>query len=453
MGHVRTARIRAKAHRDPFPERPSGTLDNAAQHKSRIVAVHSPHLCLRSVKKREGNHRRDGRHQRSSLLFKQFHHLVCRHCAVFDRIHAAAKRSKYALGALRMGRHRKSAVVRFLTCRVNDLLRHLQNAWLSLFLRIHDPACDHELDEVRAACRDLADTLHSLLRRSDRISQRSRHMASRHGDPGVACQDPGTRHRLSRSSSAQQRAEAFRRRHTQRDPGHAGSRLTDGICQVITAACVFLHPFPLSPAATLFDLIPEPSVVIGDPSDGSDRSHAAVQRCVGVAPHQRAHAFACDLIGSGEIHQSHIILRLLLLSGRLSSGIEMHVKIDQARHQIAALDIHDLAAGGHQLLCGDNVSDPAVLHNNCLPRLRHHILCAVKYDSANICCLHNLPSKIRLPSRVAGPNCILVIILYYRIYITIPQISSSGDKKSTPGKNRERFGKRLGKRNKAPFRA
>ena len=109
--------------------------------------------------------------------------------------------------------------------------------------------------------------------------------------------------------------------------------------------------------------------------------------------------------------------------------------------------------GSRYLLCGDNVSDPAVLHNNCLPRLRHHILCAVKYDSANICCLHNLPSKIRLPSRVAGPNCILVIILYYRIYITIPQISSSGDKKSTPGKNRERFGKRLGKRNKAPFRA
>ena len=242
-----------------------------------------------------------------------------------------------------MGRHRESPVVSLLAGRLNDLRRHLQNSGLALFLRVHDPAGDHQLDQVRSLRRDLAHTPYRLFGGGNRVSQRSGHMSAGHRDSLIARQDPGTGHCLAGRASAQQRADPFRGSSAHRNSGHACSRLPDRLRQAARAARAFLLSLE-SYFAALFDLIPQSPVKIRNSSDCPDRGHAAVKRCIGVSPHKRAHALSGDLIGSGDLRKAHIVFRRFLLSGRLPAGVEVYVKIDQSGHQIAAPEIHDPAA-------------------------------------------------------------------------------------------------------------
>ena len=275
--------------------------------------------------------------------------------------------------------------------RLDDLRGHLEDARFSFLHRIHDSARDHEFDQVRPAFRDLVNIFYGLFRRCYGISERSRHVPAGHRDSGIACQDPGTRHCRPGRAAAHERSQPFRRRCAHGNPGHTGPGLADHVCQPAAAGSLFRLPGLYSFAVSLFDLIPKLSVIIRNTADSPDRSHAAVQRRVGVSSHQGAHRLPGNRVGSGQIHETHIVLGLLLLSGRLAPRIQMHMQIDQTGHQIAPFKIYDLASRRDQFVRGEDRRDPAVFYNYSFSLLRHHILRAVQYNSTDICCFHRLP--------------------------------------------------------------
>ena len=80
---------------------------------------------------------------------------------------------------------------------------------------------------------------------------------------------------------------------------------------------------------------------------------------------------------NAHLDKADVILGLLLMGGGPSAGIEMHVKIDQTGHQIAAVQADDLAIGRKESAGGQNIHDPALIDDDSVSLLLRHVLLAV----------------------------------------------------------------------------
>ena len=207
---------------------------------------------------------------------------------------------------------------------------HFQLSGRSLFRGIQHTAGDHQLDKIHL----LAAGLFELSKRFGIVMGRNCHRA-RHVSPG----------------------------HRNALVGGKNARCQQSACSGI---------------------VPAASVKIRNAAHGTDGGHAAQQFQLRVAAHQPVGHRTGQAIAQNFAHQRSIVPRLC---AGLAVARQMHMQIDQTRHDVAAVQIDDLIAIQIHTLIG-NGSDLIILGQQDFVRYRLHLLGAIQQDPVRIGTFH-----------------------------------------------------------------
>ena len=132
------------------------------------------------------------------------------------------------------------------------------------------------------------------------------------------------------------------------------------------------------------DLVPELAVVILQTAHGADGGHAAEQRRVGVFLIDDLHHLP------GQTAAGHQLYRLFDVHGLflwLAASWNVHMQIDQARHQVAAAQILLLIFRWHSAL-RHNVNNFLSIHQYSQAVLGLHIFSAAEQMHIDKCVFH-----------------------------------------------------------------
>ena len=260
---------------------------------------------------------------------------------------------------------------------LDHLRRHLHFTRDALFLRVHHATRDHQLDEVDAL-RLCGIQLRERLRNRVRgHGDRPGHMSARDGDPLVGGQDP--------------------------------------------------RPY----AAARRDLISQPRVKIDKTADRADGRDAAHQLCPGKAADHLIGDLPRQRRGEDRADQLFVVPLLFL---RLAAACKMDMHVDQARHQIPALQVDDGIAVKRRPLRDDG-ADALSVRQDAESFLHLHVLRAVQELSVRECVFHRISLTFLLYSIACCADPVK------------PQRAESVQKNSGPEENRRRRpGKQIDRR-------
>ena len=269
---------------------------------------------------RAGHTRRTPLELRTRGASVQFQDLGRHRGTVLDRIDAGLKRSLHALGTLDMGHNRKAHIVRRLACRRGNLHRHTQHARLAHLGRIEHAARHEQLNDVGTARIQVAHLFGCLGGTVGHLGEQARTMAARHRD-------------------------ARSRRHQARTLILAG-----------------------------IDSIAHGQIGKQRVARAAHRGHAACQLLLSAALEDMAH----DGAPHGIIELLHQRARIARRN-RFARTAQMHMHIDEARHEIRPCQVDDLGAR-RRLRHGarTNPGDDATLDGHGHIGLRLHMLRAIQ---------------------------------------------------------------------------
>ena len=250
----------------------------------------------------------------------QLQDLGCQRSAVLNRVNAGLKRGLHALGTLDMGHNRKAHIVRRLACRRGNLHRHTQHARLAHLGRIEYAARYEQLNDVGTAHIQVAHLFGCLGGTVGHLGEQARTMAARHRD-------------------------ARSRRHQARTLILAG-----------------------------IDSIAHGQIGKQRVARAAHRGHAACQLLLSAALEDMAH----DGAPHGIIELLHQRARIARRN-RFARTAQMHMHIDEARHEIRPCQVDDLGAR-RRLRHGarTNPGDDATLDGHGHIGLRLHMLRAIQ---------------------------------------------------------------------------
>jgi len=249
---------------------------------------------------------------------------------VLNGIHAVFQRHLYAFWRLGVCRHGIAQLVGLVADGFDHFRLHFQLSGRSLFRSIQHTAGDHQLDKIHL----LAAGLSELSQRFGIVMGRNCHRACH--------MSPGHRNALvgSKDARCQQLAS----------------------CSIITAA----------------------GVKICNAAHGADGSHATQQFQLRVAAYQPVGHRTGQAVAQNFAHQRSIIPRLC---AGLAVACQMHMQVDQARAQIASVQIdHLITVQIHALI--DNGNDLIILGQQDFVLYRLHLLGAIQQDPVRIGTFH-----------------------------------------------------------------
>ena len=330
LGDVGTAHVIAQAHRDAVGKRGLCAFHHAVKHDLAVVLILFRGTGNRCIEQRIGQRRGDGRAQEGSPLLIQADRLIVHLCTVLDGIHPIFQRHLHALRRFGVCCYGVAQPVGFVANGFDHLRLHFQLSGRSLFRGIQHTAGDHQLDKIHL----LTAGLSQLSQRFGIVMGRNCHRA-RHVSPG---------HRNAFVGGKNARCKQSAR------------------SGIITAA----------------------SVKIRNAAHGTDGSHATQQFQLRVAVHQPVGHRTGQAIAQNFAHQRSIVPRLC---AGLAVARQMHMQIDQTRHDIAAVQIDDLIAIQIHALIG-NGSNLIILGQQDFVRYRLHLLGAIQQDPVRIGTFH-----------------------------------------------------------------
>ena len=332
LGDVRAAHIIAQAHRDAVGKRGLCAFHHAVKHDLSVVLILFRCTGNCRIEQRIGQCRGDGRTQEGSPLLIQADRLIVHLCTVLNGIHPIFQRYLYALRRFGVCRYGVAQPVGFVADGFDHLRLHFQLSGRSLFRSIQHTAGDHQLDKIHL----LAAGLSQLSQRFGIVMGRNCHR-TRHVSPG----------------------------HRNALVGGKNARCQQSACSGI---------------------VPAAGVKIRNAAHGADGGHAAQQFQLRVAAYQPVGHRTGQAVAQNFAHQRSIVPRLC---AGLAVARQMHMQIDQTRHDIAAVQIDDLIAIQIHALIG-NGSDLIILGQQDFVRYRLHLLGAVQKDAICICALHGI---------------------------------------------------------------
>ena len=239
---------------------------------------------------------------------------------MLDCVDAGLKRGLHTFGALDMGHDRKANLVRRLARRGGNLNRHTQHAWLAHFGRVEHAARHEQLDDVGATRVQVAHLFGRLGRAVGNLGEQARAVATRHRD-------------------------ARSRRH------QARTLILTGV-----------------------DGVAHGDVGKQRVARAAHRGHAACQLLLSAALEDMAHDGAAHGIVE-LLHQRARIAR----RNRLARTTQMHMHIDETRHEIRTAQVDDLGPRwslGHG--ARSHPGDDTALNGHGHIGLRLHMLRAIQ---------------------------------------------------------------------------
>ena len=226
-----------------------------------------------------------------------------------------------------MGRHGKAELVGAVAHRANHGRVHLELTGRALLFGVEHAAGDHELDEVDALrARDI-DLLQGFVDAVRRDGHRARHVTAGHRDSLV------------------------------------GSEYTRSV--ELAGGAGIAHA----------------RVEVAKSADGADGGDAAVQLQAGVLRHQTVRDGARKAVGHDLLDQGFVVALLLL---GLSVASEVHVHVDEAREQVCALEVDELAGGEVRFGHGGDLHDALPLDDDRVVLERLHVLGSVEHVCVHV---------------------------------------------------------------------